>query len=524
MTKIESLLCTASILFILSMSIIDRGETKIEYTSRLVHRFSDELREFSGDNSTPELNTVEYYRRLLIGDLGRQKFKLKLAYHQRQLLFPSQGAQTFPSGNDLGWLHYTWIDIGTPSVSFLVAVDDGSDLLWVPCDCVQCAPLSAINYSDQDKKLNEYSPDVSSTSKQLMCSHQLCNVGSECKSPTQSCPYTVQYRSENTSSSGQLVEDFLHLSSSNSPSKAALKASIIFGCGKRQSGDYLDGIAPDGVMGLGLGEISVPSLLAKSGLINNSFSLCFNDNGSGRIFFGDQGSSSHHWTPLLPLDGKYSTYVVGVDALCVGKSSCLKQTSFHAVIDSGTSFTFLPFKVYAKAVQEFDRETNAARANFELPWEYCYESSGQISDFPSVKLMLSNNESFVVQSPIFIFKGSQGILGYCLALQVIPGDIAIIGQNFMTGYRMVFDRENMQFGWSRSDCKEHNNGTRGSSSLTGTLPTDEQQSRRGGHAVAPAIAGRAPSKTSDASALHASVLMFLATLICLLISYHVMWH
>lgn len=44
-------------------------------------------------------------------------------------------------------LHYTWIDIGTPSVSFLVALDSGSDLLWIPCNCVQCAPLTPSYYS-----------------------------------------------------------------------------------------------------------------------------------------------------------------------------------------------------------------------------------------------------------------------------------------------------------------------------------------------------------------------------------------
>lgn len=44
-------------------------------------------------------------------------------------------------------LHYMYIDIGTPTVSFLVALDAGSDLLWVPCECVQCAPLSASYYS-----------------------------------------------------------------------------------------------------------------------------------------------------------------------------------------------------------------------------------------------------------------------------------------------------------------------------------------------------------------------------------------
>lgn len=44
-------------------------------------------------------------------------------------------------------LHYSWIDIGMPKVPFLVALDTGSDLLWVPCDCVQCAPLSASYYN-----------------------------------------------------------------------------------------------------------------------------------------------------------------------------------------------------------------------------------------------------------------------------------------------------------------------------------------------------------------------------------------
>ena len=46
-----------------------------------------------------------------------------------------------------------------------------------------------------------------------------------------------------------------------------------------------------------------------------------------------------------------STYIVGVDAFCIGKN-CLKQTSLHALVDSGTSFTFLPDDVYEKVVQE----------------------------------------------------------------------------------------------------------------------------------------------------------------------------
>lgn len=72
----------------------------------------------------------------------------------------------------------------------------------------------------------------------------------------------------------------------------------------KQSGGYLSGVAPDGLFGLGLGEISVLSSLAKEGLVQNSFSLCFNQDGSGRIFFGDEGPASQQMTSFVPLDGK----------------------------------------------------------------------------------------------------------------------------------------------------------------------------------------------------------------------------
>lgn len=80
--------------------------------------------------------------------------------------------------------------------------------------------------------------------------------------------------------------------------------SFNFRCGSKQTGGYLNGVAPDGLLGLGLGEISVPSFLAKAGYIRNSFSLCFNEDDSGRLLFGDQGIASQQTTPFLPLDGK----------------------------------------------------------------------------------------------------------------------------------------------------------------------------------------------------------------------------
>lgn len=43
-------------------------------------------------------------------------------------------------------LHYAVVALGTPNVTFLVALDTGSDLFWVPCDCIKCAPLVSPNY------------------------------------------------------------------------------------------------------------------------------------------------------------------------------------------------------------------------------------------------------------------------------------------------------------------------------------------------------------------------------------------
>ncbi|KAF8012069.1 hypothetical protein BT93_I0255 [Corymbia citriodora subsp. variegata] len=195
------------------------------FSSRLIHRFSNEVRALrappgGGGGGTanasaaappwPEKRSVEYYQVLVASDFQRQHMKLGTHY---QLLFPSEGSKVMSLGNDFGWLHYSWIDVGSPSVSFLVALDAGSDLLWLPCECVQCAPLSASYYSSLDRDLNEYNPSGSSSSKHITCSHQLCELGPSCKSPGESCPYTVNYYSENTSTSGLLVEDILHLAS-----------------------------------------------------------------------------------------------------------------------------------------------------------------------------------------------------------------------------------------------------------------------------------------------------------------------
>ncbi|XP_027149537.1 aspartic proteinase-like protein 1 isoform X2 [Coffea eugenioides] len=495
-----------AITFVLWMSLYTQFSTAL-YSSKLVHRFSQEAVSYwssKGKNITlPKLGSLEHMKVLLSSDLKRQKLKLG---SQDRLLIPSQGSETFFYGNDMGWLHYTWIDIGTPNVSFLVALDAGSDLFWVPCRCIQCAPLSSSYYSMLDRDLSEYEPSRSSTSKPLSCSHQLCELGLNCQSPNGSCPYSVNY-SENTSSSGLLFEDQLYLTSSGGGApEGSIQAQVIIGCGSKQSGSDLDGSAPDGLLGLGPGKIAIPSLLARSGLVPHSFSYCFDNSYSGRMYFGDQGPATQRSTTFVPYKGEYSGYFIEVDDYCIG-SFCLKQNGFQAQVDSGSSFTYLPSEDYKLFVAEFDKQMNATRSGIEK-FPYCYKarSHGQ-PDVPSMKFKFALNQSFVIENPMFHIIDYQGDDLYCLGIQPLDGGIGIIGQNFMMGYRLVFDWENLKLGWSHSNCQDIRDSDRvhltpSPNSAVNPLPTNEQQRTPGGHAVVPAVARRAPEESSAALSVH----------------------
>lgn len=490
-----------------AIAILARSCGALTLSSKMIHRFSDEARGIWRDRHGgaepvhwPRRGSVEYYGMLWSHDIKRSLQRRELLAEYQSLYF-SQGSETIQYGESLGWLHYTRVDIGTPNISFLVALDTGSDLFWVPCDCIQCAPTSASIYG-LDRDLSVYSPAASSTSKHLSCTNNLCTLRHSCKTKRQACPYIVDYLSDNTSTSGSLVEDVLYLASgSELASGHSVKTRVVIGCGRIQSGGFLNGGAPDGLLGLGLSDISVPSLLAKAGLVQNSFSMCFQSDDSGRIFFGDQGASGQKTTPFLAFNGTHPTYIVGVEDIHVG-SAAVKGIGFKVLIDSGTSFTYLPSDAFKRLAKEFDAQVPYPKAYYEgLPWDHCYQASGgsNSSDsltVPVVSLIFKGGGKFSIFSPIIrLFTDNGTLEGFCLAVQ--EGDFGIIGQNFMTSYHLVFDRENLKLGWSPSDCYQldENEGVAPAPSPQNGLRTPtplQQQQTSPGRAVSPAIAGRTP--------------------------------
>ncbi|KAL3345903.1 hypothetical protein AABB24_024709 [Solanum stoloniferum] len=433
------------------------------------HRYSDPVKGILDLHGLPEKGSVEYY------SAWTQRDRFVKGRHLADTTNPTVPL-AFSGGNEtlrlssLGFLHYANVTVGSPGLSFLVALDTGSDLFWLPCECSNC--VRALQTRSGGRiNLNIYSRNTSSTSEVVPCNGTLCGQNRRCLASQNACAYGVAYLSNNTSSSGVLVEDILHLETNNAQQKS-IEAPIALGCGIRQTGAFLTGAAPNGLFGLGIENISVPSMLASKGLAANSFSMCFGPDGIGRIVFGDKGSPGQGETPLN-LDQPHPTYNISLTGITVG--SKITDLDFTAIFDSGTSFTYLNDPVYKVITENFDSEAKQPRIqpDGEIPFEYCYGISANQTTFevPDVNLTMKGGNQLYLFDPIIMLSLPDGSGAYCLAV-VKSGDVNIIGQNFMTGYRVIFDREKMILGWKASDCYDSGE----SNDKSTTLPVNKHNS------------------------------------------------
>ncbi|QCD91148.1 aspartyl protease family protein 1-like [Vigna unguiculata] len=448
------------------------------------HRFSDPVKEVLGVvGNLPDKRTREYYVVMAHRDRMFRGRRLAGGHHTPLTFVPSN--ETYQIGT-FGFLHFANVSVGTPPSSFLVALDTGSDLFWLPCNCTKC--VRAIEISNQRIDFSIYDPRGSSTSGKVLCNSSLCEPQKQCSSSGSVCPYEVNYLSNGTSTSGFLVDDVLHLITDDDQAKDA-DTRVTFGCGQVQTGAFLDGAAPNGLLGLGMGDVSVPSILAKEGLTSNSFSMCFGADGLGRITFGDNSSLVQGKTPFN-LRASHPTYNVTVSQINLGGN--VADTEFHAIFDSGTSFTYLNDPAYTQITNSFNsvvklqRHSSSSSSSDELPFEYCYDlSSNQVVEVP-INFTMKGGDTYTVIDPIVTVAG-EGISLLCLGV-VRSNNVNIIGQNFMTGYNIVFDRDNMVLGWKKSNCYDDE---------LSTLPVNRSHSS----AIPPAIAVNPQATSNQANEL-----------------------
>ncbi|CAA3025511.1 aspartyl protease family 1-like [Olea europaea subsp. europaea] len=443
------------LLILVGLSSALRSEGFGTFGFDIHHRYSDSVKDFLNLDGLPEKGSLDYYAAMAHRD--------QLIKARRLAVTPASPTPlSFIGGNEtsrissLGFLHYAIVTVGTPPLTFIVALDTGSDLFWLPCDCTSCA-RSLNTTSGKTLELKIYSPSNSSTGMPVPCNSTTCGQRRRCSIRYNACAYQEVYLSSNTSSTGILVDDVLHLATDDSQEKV-VDAPITLGCGIVQTGDFLDAAAPNGLFGLGMDSVSVPSTLASKGLAANSFSMCFGPDGVGRMVFGDKGTPAQKTTPFN-LKQSHPTYNISVTQIIVGENAT--NVEFSAIFDSGTSFTYLNDPAYSVIAEGFNSQVSEPRYQPEtrIIFDYCYALGANQNSFeyPNLNLTMKGGDQFYVNAPVIVIP-RQGGYAYCLAI-VKSEDIDIIGQNFMTGYRIVFDREENVLGWTDSDCYDSKNGS-----------------------------------------------------------------
>ncbi|XP_021726975.1 aspartic proteinase CDR1-like [Chenopodium quinoa] len=363
-----------------------------------------------------------------------------------------------PNGGD----YLIKIALGTPPVEFLANADTGSDLIWLQCSpCDICIP----------QKSPLFDPTKSSTFHTIPCNSQSCDhpdVISGCpsnntKSDGLPCIYGVTY-GDGTTSVGILATDTLNFPpvDNHVTTQTSSYPSSIIGCGIDNYGYF--GNQGDGIVGLGAGPLSLVSQLGPK--INYKFSYCLAPQSSGvnsKLNFG-AGVTGPKVVSTPFTTGDHSTYHyhLTLDAITIGDSS-VPMDHKDVVIDSGTTLTYLPPKVYNGVKSAI---TSAIRLS-PMPkpvkgYDLCYEtrqslgSDGELNP-PDVVFHFEGADVVLKVENSFRVVATKNVVISCLAI-VPTNDMvhtSIFGNIAQVNFEVGYDLQAKRVSFVPTDCTKY---------------------------------------------------------------------
>ncbi|MCO5598321.1 hypothetical protein L7F22_052414 [Adiantum nelumboides] len=368
-------------------------------------------------------------------------------------------------------LYMMEVTIGSPAQTFAMIMDTGSDLMWVQCAAGQ--PSSA---DDQQDSTTTYMPALSSTYATLPCSHAACqSLPGQCL-PDSSCRYTYGYTSQATTE-GQLASDTLTLLSTDATTATAFPG-LAFGCGYNNQGEYG---GASGIVGMGPGALSLPSQLSQA-LGGRKFSYCllpqsssmYWGEGSAQLVMGEEATdniaadgagaaSVMGFTPMLMNSTNTPLYYIDVLGFSVNNERLnIPATTFAlgpngeggTILDSGTTYTYIPYAAFAVLQQAFDEHMNLPRfTDFSsLPVCYTTTSEEQYSGSPpALRLHLQGLDLDLPPENYFIPVDDEGSL-YCLAIVPTSAGPQIVGNMLHQHFKVLYDLDNYRIGFAAQSC------------------------------------------------------------------------
>ncbi|XP_006656916.1 aspartyl protease family protein At5g10770-like [Oryza brachyantha] len=354
-------------------------------------------------------------------------------------------AATIPdrSGADLDTLEFlVVVGLGSPAQTSALIFDTGSDLSWV-----QCQPCSGHCFPQQDPL---FDPTKSSTYAAVPCGDPQCAAAGNLCGENATCLYRVQY-GDGSSTTGVLSRDTLTLTSSRTLS------GFPFGCGQTNLGDFG---RVDGLLGLGRGQLSLPSQAAAS--FGAVFSYClpsFNTT-PGYLTIGATpvDSSKVQYTAMAQRPQFPSFYFVELVSIDIGGFVVPVPpavfTSTGTLLDSGTVLTYLPPPSYALLRDRFRlamRQYRPAPPDDIL--DACYDFTGvNPIVIPAVSFRFSDGAVFDLGFfGVMIFvEESIGCLAFAARDPGLP--LSIIGNTQQRSAEVIYDVAAEKIGFVPGSC------------------------------------------------------------------------
>ncbi|ESQ37451.1 hypothetical protein EUTSA_v10002859mg [Eutrema salsugineum] len=327
--------------------------------------------------------------------------------------------------------YYMKLQIGTPPVEIEALIDTGSELIWTQC-------MPCINCFDQQGPM--FDPSKSSTYKEKICDGH-------------SCPYDFIYGDGSYSIGNYATETVTIQSTSGQP---FVMPETTFGCGNNNSGFSSTG---SGIVGLSWASTSLISQLGEDYI--GLFSYCFSGKGTSKINFGSNA--------IVAGDGVVATtmfikkeqpgfYYLNLDAVSVGETRIeTLGTPFHAldgniVIDSGTTFTYLPDSYCNKVKEEVANVVKAEQVTNSDDM-LCYTSK-TVDIFPVITMHFSNDADLVLEKyNMFVDVGGDV---FCLAIMCSSmtqdDGIAIFGNRAQNNFLVGYDSSSSVVSFMPTDC------------------------------------------------------------------------
>ncbi|KAJ0238885.1 Aspartic proteinase CDR1-like protein [Hirschfeldia incana] len=323
------------------------------------------------------------------------------------------------------------LQIGTPPVDIEALIDTASSIVWTQClPCLSC-------YDQQDPI---FDPSTSSTYKEKICDQDLNNP----------CRYEITYVDQSYSKGAYATETVTLQSTSGQP---FVMAETTIGCGHNNS--VTSAPAASGIIGLDRGASSLISQMSEN--FFGFFSYCFSRKETSKINFGSNAVVSGHGTVSTTMfrnTEKPNFYYLNLDAISVGENrvetmgTSLYSLEGNIIIDSGTTYTYLPDSFCTKVKDAVDSVVKVEQADFSGDM-LCYNTA-DIDIFPVITMHFTGGADLVLDK--YNMYDNTGD-SYCLAISCVrPTEDAVFGNRAQNNWLVGYDTSSELVSFKSTDC------------------------------------------------------------------------